>query len=413
MICCFVKSVPQSPHQKGNPENCTPGFHPSMSSTEEIEDQSSEEEKPSTSDKPLHKLSLYPAMGGKKPKAQHRKESPSVQTRSGKNLDKCVLQTCPGGKNEKLHCYDCKDEYHYDCANISFSLYKCITDVAEVGARWHCATCLDSTTPKSSSTLQGSFESFKTSMHEELKAISANVEKQLMSFKAQILDKQETCQKSYASVISKNLDKQHSETAQVVVALKKNVETLNNNVENEKIQKNELKMREKKKNNLMMFRLPESSDQSPAEAFKEDFVNIINIIDPQKNLSSTDIVDLYRIGEKDASKTRPVVIRFNSTEKRNEMLKLRNLYCETKDNSPKVQVFLAPDRTTKQIQEHKLLVDELNRRKNEEGETDIQIRNGRIVKRDQPFRFKPQDYWGCQAENTADVTDSTAITTTQ
>ena len=411
-----MKSVTRSPHHKGNPEsalNCTPGFHPSMSSTEEIEDQSCEEEEPSTSDKPLHKLSLYPAMGGKKPKAQSRKESPSVQTRSGKNVIKCVLQTCPGGNNEKLKCYDCKDEYHYDCANISFSLYKCITEAAEVGARWHCTTCLKSASSPSRSTLQGNFENFKISMHEELKAISANVEKQLMSFKAQILDKQETCQKSYASAISKNLDKQHSETAQVVVELKKNVETLNNNVENEKIQKNEIKMRERKKNNLMMFKLPESPNQSPAEAFKEDFVNIMNIIDPKKSLSSTDVIDVFRIGEKDASKTRPVVIRFSSTEKRNEMLQLRNLYCKTKDNSSKVQVFLAPDRTNKQIQEHKLLVDELNRRRNVEGETDIQIRNGKIMKRDQPFRFKPQDYWGCRAEHTADVTDSTAITTTQ
>ena len=312
---------------------------------------------------------------------------------------KCSHDSCKGRTNEALQCFECKNMYHYDCLEISCSIYKSIIETSKVGVRWHCSRCLQSSQSQSVSALQSNLDVFKQSMNEQLKTITESVQKQLQDFKSQIIDGQNNCQKTYATALSESLDKQHTQTNQVVVELKRNVETLNNNVKQEKIQQLELKLKEKKRNNVILFNLPESTEESPESAYKEDFSNTLNAIDPNNELLSTDITDLYRIGQKQESKERPVIIRFRTLEKRNEILNTTTYYHKQTDESTdevkKVKLFLQPDRTKKEVDKHKELRNELNRRKLE-GETNIFIQNGKIVERDWPFRFKPQDYWGKQ-----------------
>ena len=77
-------------------------------------------------------------------------------------------------------------------------------------------------------------------------------------------------------------------------------------------------------------------------------------------------------------------------ELRNNILKLRNIYC--KNNNEVKQIFIAPDRTLQERENHKKLVAELKERKLN-GEKDIVIRNGKIVPF-VPFRRNPQLFWG-------------------
>ena len=64
----------------------------------------------------------------------------------------------------------------------------------------------------------------------------------------------------------------------------------------------------------------------------------------------------------------------------------------TKEDNSIIPIYISPDRTKKQQEEHRQLVLQLKKRK-ADGETNIGIRNGRIVSL-QPFRRNPQLYWG-------------------
>ena len=73
-----------------------------------------------------------------------------------------------------------------------------------------------------------------------------------------------------------------------------------------------------------------------------------------------------------------------------QILKLRDLSYKFENVSYKVNI--APDRTKKQREVYKGLREKLKSMK-EDGKENLAIRNYKIVQI-QPFRFKPQEYWG-------------------
>ena len=92
-----------------------------------------------------------------------------------------------------------------------------------------------------------------------------------------------------------------------------------------------------------------------------------------------------------SSPPRPIIIKFTSLEKRSEILSLRNVFYTTKDNS-KIPIYICPDRTIKEQEEHKKLVKQLKERR-EKGEENIKISNGKIVEYTLPFRANAQSVW--------------------
>ena len=69
-------------------------------------------------------------------------------------------------------------------------------------------------------------------------------------------------------------------------------------------------------------------------------------------------------------------MKLKTQEKRTELLHLKNLML--KHEGGEIRVYLAPDRTLKQQQEHKKLVAELKERRSR-GEEGLVIRNSKIV----------------------------------
>ena len=122
---------------------------------------------------------------------------------------KCAYANCSGSAKEMLQCFDCDGKFHYNCVNIPASTYKCIAESVKVGVRWHCLSCLNLCSE--GSPLQNNFVNFKKSISKDLKAFSENVEQKLKEFKGQILNNQESCQKTYAAKVSKALGKQQTQ----------------------------------------------------------------------------------------------------------------------------------------------------------------------------------------------------------
>ena len=160
----------------------------------------------------------------------------------------------------------------------------------------------------------------------------------------------------------------------------------------------------------MIFKFPESAHESPLEKFKSDFANVLSVIDPQKSLEKDEIVELYRIGKRQDNHSRPMVIKLKSLDLKKQLLGLRNLSFTSDGKS--TPVFIAPDRTNKEIEVHKTLVAELKKLRGE-GRTNLVIRGGKIVEK-QPFRFKPHDFYnghGAGGATTPNYYDDEHITT--
>ena len=302
--------------------------------------------------------------------------------------------------NNRLSCHDCLNLFQISDIGMDRDMFLNILRLVNSGVRWHCSTCLRN--PPQALSLQREMNDFKLIMKEQLCSISAQFNEQLDNFERSISSKLDQCHESsdtvkksittYASKVSLNIDKQ-GQTIEAMDKLAKKVDYIKQNVEEDLVSKSEAKLKEIKSQNIMLFRLPESDHEALNKAYQEDFNNVLDVIDPNNKLEKPDILELHRIPKVKTPTTqtpRPIVVKLKSVELRNRMLQLRNLKCSK--NNELFPVYTAPDRTKKEQQIHKELVNELKRRKSQ-GETDLFIRNGKLVEK-QPFRLRPQEYWG-------------------
>ena len=145
--------------------------------------------------------------------------------------------------------------------------------------------------------------------------------------------------------------------------------------------------KKRKANNICIFNVPESNNESQEKRFQEDVEKVKEILNKHVELKREDVISFYRIGyAKHLPKPRPIVLKLSNYELKLTMLKLRNLKWKDKN------IYINPDRTKKEQEEHKKLVLELHARRTE-GEENIIIKNGKIITRI-PFRPDPQMFWG-------------------
>ena len=90
-------------------------------------------------------------------------------------------------------------------------------------------------------------------------------------------------------------------------------------------------------------------------------------------------------------------MKLNSIQKKVEIIKLRNLQYETKDSAgaeATIPIYACPDRTKKQQEENRKLVQELKQRREEDKDSKyiIDYKLKKVV-RFVPFRSKSQFYW--------------------
>ena len=149
----------------------------------------------------------------------------------------------------------------------------------------------------------------------------------------------------------------------------------------------ELKLQEKKKNNLIFFKVPEKEFETNDELLIDDFTKLKEICEPIE-IQEKDISQLFRIGKKNTEKTRPIVVTFKDEELRMKVLKKsRDMELKTEDGEI-IKVSVSTDKTPKQRETERKLREEIAQRK-ANGETNLVIRNEKIV----PFRQSAQKTW--------------------
>ena len=132
----------------------------------------------------------------------------------------------------------------------------------------------------------------------------------------------------------------------------------------------ELSERERKKNNIIVYNLPEAPEKSSEEQSFADLCKHIVEVD-------LNIQKIFRIGRKDSNRIRPLLVCFTSEETK---LSVLSSAPRLRFHDDYKKVYIAPDMTKFERVKHKKLVEELKQRR-QQGETNLIIKNGTITRR--------------------------------
>ena len=132
---------------------------------------------------------------------------------------------------------------------------------------------------------------------------------------------------------------------------------------------------ERRKPNLIIYGIPESSGSTPDERKLNDKTYFTDLVHSEFKLDNIEITKFVRLGKQIEGKIRPLLVTLMDSYVRGHLL--RN--AKTLRNSSSHQnVYISPDLTPKEREINKLLREQLRRRK-EAGESDLIIRRGKIV----------------------------------
>ena len=112
----------------------------------------------------------------------------------------------------------------------------------------------------------------------------------------------------------------------------------------------ELADRERRKNNLIIYNLPETSDQSKDTAFFNELCQSVFTI-------TVKVTKSMKLGKKVENKNRPLLI---SLENKDNTLYIASWAAYFRRHDKHENIYIAPDMTKYQRSKHKGLVDELN-----------------------------------------------------
>ena len=132
------------------------------------------------------------------------------------------------------------------------------------------------------------------------------------------------------------------------------------NIIKEEIKVSELDQdeRQKKKNNIIIFNMPEPTEDSIEDRKENDTKEIMATCkdELEVNLEDKDLTKVSRLGKRDADKVRPVVATLRTPEiKKAIFLNLMKLK-ETDEDNPRKKYVIAHDQTKQQMEEGRELI---------------------------------------------------------
>lgn len=141
---------------------------------------------------------------------------------------------------------------------------------------------------------------------------------------------------------------------------------------------------EQKKDNLIIYGMPEIDSVDKREEMLEDFRRIQKVYEGKTEVKNEDLKHMTRLGRKETGKVRPIQIVLADQNKRKELL-TKNSNLKLLENETSTNIYVSTDRTKLQRKADKALRDELKQRR--QTNPDLVIRNNRIVQ----FRAAAQD----------------------
>ena len=262
---------------------------------------------------------------------------------------KCLEQI---GEAQSIQCDGCSSWIHFGCSLLSKDQYDFLRRSNEESIKWFCTSCVRST---SKSAFQSSGD----------KSMAMPIDDRL----------------NMLTTIVQTLQDQNK---MILTLLQNTGGNINSQIREEvkEFFENE-KEKQIRKDNLIFFNIPESMEKSDEAIQIEDAKNIQNICEsicPGINLTELRDLKVSRLGRikpPTGSRPRGVKVKFGNEETKTLVLKnARNL----KKLKQMEKVVIQPDKTLKEREQDKALVEEMKQRRLDSGE-DLFIRNGKILSR--------------------------------
>ena len=305
---------------------------------------------------------------------------------------KCKTYLLKNPKNkgdQSIMCDCCNLFYHIRCVGVSDEKLKILDDD---DLHWYCPICnIASGKLKDQVTvlqanyleLQAQVETINTkqkAQDDDITEIKSNLKTKFDDLQAQIEEL-----KTKPSTPTKLPTDISNPSTPIDVPKIKSIIT--HEINELKRDEEEIKLQEKKKNNLIFFKFPEETFDTHDELMMDDFNKLKEACEPIE-LKEKDISQLFRVGKKETGKTRPILVTFKEEELRMKILKKsRDMEIKTEDGEL-IKVSVSTDKTPKQRETERKLREEIAKRK-AQGEVDLVIRNEKIV----PFRRSAQKTW--------------------
>lgn len=288
-----------------------------------------------------------------------------IQSLPGENCPHCN-QPCTA-ENKAVQCDLCGVWAHVKCEGLPEDIYDTLNHVCEVVnnisyycdanhccsrikqlTHHHYNTLEQESTPSTLDTVEESLSDLKTQIEEKIQDLSSKIEHLLSN------------QSGISMEVDVATQSLQTPPASASIAFNTTASSI----------ADELADRERRKNNLIIYNLPEKSDR---EDDKKLFVELCKTVYSEEFA----VNKILRMGRRIENKHRPLLVVFKHETDKSFLL---TNSARLRKHDVYKTVYFSPDRTKFERLKHKKLVEELKQRK-AKGETNLMIRNNAIVNR--------------------------------
>ena len=248
---------------------------------------------------------------------------------------------CDDDQEDSIKCFACKKWAHQKCSGLKDQLFEAFCDPEQPNLEWICNHCVDA-----KNELQASQDP-RIDKLLDLIPLVATLSNRLENIEKNLLG--ENLEEKIEEVVDRKLAEAMNEQREV----------------------------ERRKKNLIIVNLKESSKTDIKERIQEDLSAAKKLLGKLVYLEDDDITDPIRLGKEGGNKPRLMRVTIKTEKKKQEIhKKAPELNREVRDKDKRV--FVNPDYTKKERETHKMLRDEMKKRI-ENGEQNLAIRQGKIV----------------------------------
>ncbi len=276
-----------------------------------------------------------------------------------------------------MECTACKKWYHKDCAKLSDNQFK-VLEESKDDIMWCCPLCKEDVKG-----IFTNYEKFKK-MNHEIEQMKKTVDKEIKDFKTVMTKEMNILQ-----------DRMKNFKAPENVVQRENVQEIVKEVFKDKAKLMNANFSEsqnilERKNNLLFFKIPESDSDDYALRMEYDFSCVKTLYENYCVIEPKNVKNLFRIGKKEDGKVRPLLVKFENSELKTNLLRnSKDLKLMDSGNASVYKIGVSPDRTQMERDTHKNLVNQIKERTTK-GEKDLIIRGGKILKL-QDFQKRTQE----------------------
>ena len=280
-------------------------------------------------------------------------------------------------EQEGIACDMCRIWFHIGCAKVSMEEYKVLQKSKRM--KWYCEKC-DCKMHNNSAVI--SEQKIKMVRMEndqrEIKEKMGELQSEIESLKQIILNLQKEVRAQNISTNNRTRDMENNEGEE------------NNQLEIIREEMRESQEKEKKKNNLILFNVPESVEQRNESRIEDDKKWCKKVFSRREGLGleiqDEDVIEVIRLGKRqelENSKPRPLLVKMYSAGIKWHVIKNAKKLKNSSEEDVK-KIFIVPDLTEKEREKDRELRKELERRRNN-GEAGWYIKSGELL-RNENFR---------------------------